>query len=114
MLSSYGRTSLKSSPGFYVQRSSPTPTASTSTRTTAAIPSVLMPNRATRTVTCALTPPERNVFKEDAPLVLKNFLKDVEDCRATAEKGMRLELDRDIGDWVRTHYEVISERFPGM
>ncbi|PBK86313.1 hypothetical protein ARMGADRAFT_1086784 [Armillaria gallica] len=114
MLSSYGRTSLKSSLCFYVQRSNPTPAASTSTCTTTAIPSVSTPNRATRTVTRALTPPELDVFEEEAPLVLKNFLKDVEDRRATTEKGMRLKLDHEVGDWVRTHYEVVSERFPGM
>ncbi|PBK94309.1 hypothetical protein ARMGADRAFT_1029448 [Armillaria gallica] len=27
---------------------------------------------------------------------------------------MRLKLDHDVRDWVRTHYEVVSERFPGM
>ncbi len=114
MLSSYSRTSLKSSLGFYVQTRSATPAASTSTHTTAAIPAVSMPNRATWTVTDALTPPERDVFEEDTPLVLKNFLKDVEDCRTTSEKEMRFKLDHDIGDWVRNHYEVVFERFPGM
>ncbi|KAK0431936.1 hypothetical protein EV421DRAFT_1911450 [Armillaria borealis] len=39
---------------------------------------------------------ECDVFEEDTPLVLKHFLTDVEQ------------------DWVRNHYDIVCERFPGM
>ncbi|KAK0436348.1 hypothetical protein EV421DRAFT_1739568 [Armillaria borealis] len=74
-----------------------------------------MPHRAPPTVTRAPTPPECDKFEEDAPLILKDFLTDVKQCRATTEnKEMTFPLDPEVRDWVRNHYDIVCERFPGM